>query len=90
MCIANIPTPKHSLGKYSTKQLLAWYETCYLFEALADDYYKKNGYYTDEHWAGYPIARWMRWDIDDKLQERGVSHLKLGEILGKIHDDVFA
>lgn len=84
----NVPHPKHQLKKYSTRQLKAWYEDCYLFERIAGDDYIRAGRCTSGEWLAVDTARRTRWDIDTVLQRRNVSHLELGRIQRLICEDV--
>lgn len=84
----NIPHLTCSTKKYSTRQLLAWWEDCYLFEAMADAHYHATGHYTADQWALLDIARWTRWDVADVLKRRGVSHSELEAMQQVIEEDV--
>lgn len=86
----NIPHPKYSYNRYTTAQLLVWYEDCALFEAVADVEFEETGKYDASAFHHLDIARWTRWDIDDVLQERGVSHEELGAILKLTKADVWS
>lgn len=87
----NIPTPKHQLNRYSTKQLKAWHEECALieFESVAASEGNERSPF-GKCLTATESARWMRWGIDDVLQGRGVSHLELGRMYRAAREDVLS
>jgi hypothetical protein len=77
-----IPHPKYTLTRYTTKQLRIWYEDCVLLEFMM-----RKGEISMNHLA-YSEVQIRRWEIDDILQERGISHLELGRVVRLTKEDV--
>lgn len=90
MFYIRLPHPKHPLTRYNTRQLMAWYEDCALAEAIL----ASRGVFHHHHSSlssQYQLVcnfQHVRWDIDEIVQKRGISHIELASIQKRSREDV--
>lgn len=86
----NIPHPKYPLTRYSTKQLIAWIETCALFIAICDKQYGDREAYPCGVFARCVILQWQQWDMEDILKKRDVACETINRLTNYVKLDVMS